>query len=166
MFVSEIILQLDDKRQSIHIVRVLALVRSGLDVAAVELVVQHVARVLLGFVGGVGVVEVGFVAADDVSWVGHFGWVDWMGIEWDGVGLDWLEMDVVADRVFEMMRIMFLASEPLRLYTAASLETFEQSSSPSSIGLRDEDVLMTTILARLGGSNNQIAAPSHHTAAI
>jgi len=29
--------------------------------------------VLLGFFGGVGVVEVGFVAADDVAWVGHFG---------------------------------------------------------------------------------------------
>ena len=26
---------------------------------------------LLGFLGGVGVVEVGLVAADDVAWVGH-----------------------------------------------------------------------------------------------
>jgi hypothetical protein len=68
------------KRLSVHIVRVLALVRSGLDVTAVELVVQHVAGVLLGVFGSVGVVEVGFVAADDVAWVGHFemgygGWV-------------------------------------------------------------------------------------------
>lgn len=64
----------------LHVVRVLALVRSGLDVAAVELVVQHVAGVLLGFVGGVGVVEVGLVATDDVAWVGHFELVGgWMG---------------------------------------------------------------------------------------
>jgi hypothetical protein len=45
------------------------LIRSGLDIADVELVVQHVAGVLFGFLGGVGVVGVGFVAADDVAWV-------------------------------------------------------------------------------------------------
>jgi len=56
----------------LHVVGVLALVRSGLNVSAVELVVQHIAGVLLGFLGSVGVVEVGLVAADDVAWVGHF----------------------------------------------------------------------------------------------
>jgi hypothetical protein len=43
---------------ALHIFRVLALVPSGLDVAAVELVVQHMAGVLLGFFGGVEVVRI------------------------------------------------------------------------------------------------------------
>lgn len=56
----------------IHVVGVLAVFRGGrLDVAAIELVVQDFLGVLLGFLRGVGVVEVGLVAADDVAWVGH-----------------------------------------------------------------------------------------------
>ena len=84
-------------RRVLHIVRVLALVRSRLDVAAVELVVQHIARVLLGFFGGVWVVEVGLVAADDVAWVGHFGMGGKFIDGWKGLG--WLEVDVVVESI-------------------------------------------------------------------
>jgi hypothetical protein len=84
----------------LHVVRVLALVRSGLDVAAVELVVQNITRVLLGFLRGVGVVEVSLVAADDVAWVGHFG-MSWWVVDRNWCGsLDWRNLWW---RVFELM---------------------------------------------------------------
>jgi len=73
------LLLLREGKRLLHVVRVLSLVRRRFDVAAVELCVQHVAGVLLGLLGRVGVVEVGFVAADDVAWVGHFGWIrEWV----------------------------------------------------------------------------------------
>ena len=66
----------------LHIVGVLVLVRGRLDVATVELVVQNVAGVLLGLFGGVGVVDVGLVAANDVACVGHCGGVDGEVEDW------------------------------------------------------------------------------------
>ena len=48
---------------------------SSRTVAAVELVLEHLLRVLLGLLGGVGVVDVGLVAAGDLSFGRHVGLV-------------------------------------------------------------------------------------------
>lgn len=57
-----------------NVAGVLVLVVSGLrDVAAVELVLEDLLGVLLGLLGGVGVVDVGLVAASDLSFGRHVG---------------------------------------------------------------------------------------------
>ena len=47
-----------------------------LTITAVELVLQNLARVLLGLLGGVGVVEVSLVATSDLGIRRHVGGVD------------------------------------------------------------------------------------------
>lgn len=57
-----------------NIARVLVLVVASLgDVTTVELVLEHGLGVLLALLGGVGVVDVGLVAAGDLSFGRHVG---------------------------------------------------------------------------------------------
>lgn len=84
---------------------------------------------LLGFLRGVGVVEVGFVAADDVAWVGHFGGMGgWIEIWWDGIcgwRLNLLMKDGRADEVDALVRFRWAAFR----FIYGLLETFGGASS-------------------------------------
>jgi hypothetical protein len=57
--------------ENIHVAGVPVGVVIAADISAIKFILENVAGVLLGLLGGVGVVEVSLVATGDVSNVGH-----------------------------------------------------------------------------------------------